>query len=393
MPEDYIDFRISELMARMLTGTISEEEREELNRWREKRENEGLYRRVADREEFRVRDEYVDHLNLEEAWAKVHGYIRQPVRKMVRIDYRWAWAACVVLMVSVGMLCLWRVRELPAGEPVTAIATGCSKAILITDEGRQIILEDSLTCEIRIDQTVWVNNNGRVAAYYPSDSSNNFNQEVKYNTIVVPRGGEYELRLSDGTHIWLNADSEIRFPVQFSGAVREVRLKGEAFFEVAKDSLHPFIVYARDGMKVEVLGTEFNVQAYPEDEILRTTLNRGKVKVSMGEQTLVLKPDQQAVCDLAGQSFRLEEVRACDYSAWKDGKFIFEDARLETIMNRLARWYDISVFYQNSEIKDFHFTGDLEKYKDYLVALRMLEKSANIRFEVNGRSIVVRKAI
>lgn len=153
--------------------------------------------------------------------------------------------------------------------------------------------------------------------------------------------------------------------------------------------MHPFIVNVYDKLKVEVLGTEFNVQAYSGDEVVKTTLNCGKVRVMMGKEALELVPDQQAVCDLRHRRFHKIEVNANYFSAWKDGKFIFEDEPLENILNSLARWYNISVFYQNEELKNFHFTGDLERYDDFSVALRMLEKATNIRFLVTGRTVVV----
>ena len=165
-------------------------------------------------------------------------------------------------------------------------------------------------------------------------------------------------------------------------------MSGEAYFEVRRNEKLPFRVQAGE-MKVEVLGTEFNVQAYSGDEVVKTTLNCGKVRVMMGKEALELAPDQQAVCDLRHRRFHKIEVNANYFSAWKDGKFIFEDEPLENILNSLARWYNISVFYQNEELKNFHFTGDLERYDDFSVALRMLEKATNIRFLVTGRTVVV----
>lgn len=272
---------------------------------------------------------------------------------------------------------------------VQAVVPGSSKAVLITAEGRQIVLQDSLVRTIQVDEAVAVSNTGSVVEYRMKSEARVVGADVKYNTVVVPCGGEYELRLADGTRVWLNSDSELHFPVQFSGKERQVILKGEAFFMVAKDSLRPFIVDACRKMKVEVLGTEFNVQAYPEDEELRTTLNRGKVRIGIGEEHLVLYPDQQAVCHVGRNTLEMRQVKSDHYSAWKDGKFIFEDECLENILNRLARWYNISFLYRSGDLKDFHFTGDLEKYDDFSVALRMLEKSTNIRFRVTGKSVVV----
>lgn len=385
------EYRIADLISRQLLGIITVEEKTELDTWSLREGQEELYARIADEQEWRERNQYADELKVDEAWNKIRGQIQYSSKRVRRMFSWYGVAASLLLLVGIGTVLFYRHygKEQAVDLLVQTIIPGSSKAVLITDDGRQIVLQDSLTRKIQVDEAVVVNNTRYLAEYRICNLPDTKKGEAKYNTIVVPRGGEYELRLSDGTHIWLNADSEIRFPVQFSGATRQVSLKGEAYFVVTKDSLRPFIVDACGKMKIEVLGTEFNVQAYPADEMLSTTLNRGKIRVGVGDRSLELRPDQQAVCDLQQNTFRLKEVKADYFSAWKDGKFIFEDERLENILNHLARWYNIAVFYQNNDIKDFHFTGDLERYSDFSVALRMLEKSTNIRFKVAGKTVVV----
>lgn len=385
------EYRIADLISRQLLGIITVEEKTELDTWSLREGQEELYARIADEQEWRERNQYADELKVDEAWNKIRGQIQYSSKRVRRMFSWYGVAVSLLLLVGIGTVLFYRHygKEQAVDLLVQTIIPGSSKAVLITDDGRQIVLQDSLTRKIQVDEAVVVNNTRYLAEYRICNLPDTKKGEAKYNTIVVPRGGEYELRLSDGTHIWLNADSEIRFPVQFSGATRQVSLKGEAYFVVTKDSLRPFIVDACGKMKIEVLGTEFNVQAYPADEMLSTTLNRGKIRVGVGDRSLELRPDQQAVCDLQQNTFRLKEVKADYFSAWKDGKFIFEDERLENILNHLARWYNIAVFYQNNDIKDFHFTGDLERYSDFSVALRMLEKSTNIRFKVAGKTVVV----
>ena len=226
------------------------------------------------------------------------------------------------------------------------------------------------------------------SVFYYWGSSSVPKQPDVMNRLLTANGSKGRFVLPDSTVVWLNSNSLLEYPETFSSSAREVSLSGEAYFEVRRNEKLPFRVQAGE-MKVEVLGTEFNVQAYSGDEVVKTTLNCGKVRVMMGKEALELVLDQQAVCDLRHRRFHKIEVNANYFSAWKDGKFIFEDEPLENILNSLARWYNISVFYQNEELKNFHFTGDLERYDDFSVALRMLEKATNIRFLVTGRTVVV----
>jgi len=385
------EYRIADLLRRQWLGILTAEEQTELEAWKAQEKHARLCARIMDRTELKNRNLYVDELDVDGGWRRLRKQLAGvPVRKR-RFLARYRVVACLLLLIGIGACLVFHRynRPEPSDAFVRTILPGASKAVLITDEGRQIVLQDSLNQEIRVDESVTVRNTGVAAEYCPGNRQLAGQTKIKYNTIVVPRGGEYEVRLPDGTYVWLNADSEIRFPVGFTGRDRQVGLKGEAYFKVAKDSLRPFIVNVYDKLSVEVLGTEFNVQAYAADEVVKTTLNRGKVRVAMGEEILELAPDQQAVCDLRHQRLQKREVKADYFSAWKDGKFIFEDERLENMLNSLARWYDISVFYQNEELKDFHFTGDLEKYNDFSVTLRMLEKATNIRFLVTGRTVVV----
>lgn len=385
------EYWIANLIGRQLMGGITPEEKARLDEWCRQAGHAELYDRISSELELAERNRYVEELNVDGAWRRVRGKLPVSRERTVFFSLWYKVAACVILLLGLAAFLFYsRDGKAPRQEQVAqAVVPGSSKAVLITAEGRQIVLQDSLVRTIQIDEAVVVSNTGSVVEYRMKSGMQATDTGVKYNTVVVPRGGEYELRLADGTRVWLNSDSELHFPVQFSGKERQVILKGEAFFKVAKDSLRPFIVDACRKMKVEVLGTEFNVQAYPEDEELRTTLNRGKVRIGIGDEKLMLYPNQQAVCYVQRNTLEMRQVKAGNYSAWKDGKFIFEDECLENILNRLARWYNISFLYRSGDLKDFHFTGDLEKYDDFSVALWMLEKSTNIRFQVTGKSVVV----
>ena len=196
--------------------------------------------------------------------------------------------------------------------------------------------------------------------------------------------------LADGTKVWLNADSKLRFPVSFTAERREVYLEGEAYFEVAKDSEHPFIVHISRGA-IEVLGTGFNVRDYREEQKTVTTLVQGKVVYRSERQPgreIMLEPGFQ-IKDEEGGSLQPRKVDVILYTGWKDGKYVFENATLEEIMQVLSRWYDIAVFYKREEVKKLHFTGDLERYKTINDFLEFMEIGGNVRFSIKGKTVLI----
>ena len=213
----------------------------------------------------------------------------------------------------------------------------------------------------------------------------------KYGKIEIPRGGEYTMVLSDGTRVYLNSATELRFPESFAGCKeRVVYLSGEAFFEVAKDADRPFIVICST-YDVRVLGTSFNISDYADDEDSRTTLASGKVEIDMhNNKQIVLKPGEQAI--VTGKGVNVKEVDVEFYTTWMYENFRFKGGNIEDIMKKLARWYVVDVFYANQSVKDFHFTGFLPRYakiEDVLELLSLTTK--NIAFEVKGKSVWVRE--
>lgn len=384
------EYEIAELLAKELTGALSPEEECVLREWQE--QHPECYQTVLDAENLKAREEFVGSLRVDEAWEKVkRGAAVPSVRRLNA--FRWmAVAASVVLCLGAGALWLWGGRAVQQVSPQLAavIEVGSSKALLITPEGREIALQDSTVQQIELEGGITAVNDGKKVVYSDHSSSGNGGETVlKYNTIRVPKGGEYELLLSDRTKVMLNSETELRFPVSFGKDKRDVFLKGEAFFTVTKDTVRPFIVHVSDRISVKVLGTEFNVKAYPDEIRIEATLNRGAVSVSNKVDSVVLRPDQQAVYDKAEQKLSTREVVAERYSGWKDGKFSFENATLESIMVRLGRWYDIQVVYQNPEAKKYHFTGDLERYEHFDKALNMLEKATNVRFKIDRNNVIV----
>lgn len=211
-----------------------------------------------------------------------------------------------------------------------------------------------------------------------------------YNTIITPKGGEYTLNLPDGTRIWVNSSSELHYPLYFSESKREVKLNGEAYFEVAKLNRNgkqvPFFVYTNE-QRLEVLGTSFNINSY--GKTIETTLVEGKVKLSFPEQPdQVLAPNQQAVYAGETKQLSITQIDPFYVTAWKNGSFAFEDTPIIEVMEQLARWYDVEVSY-NTDVRDLKFTGTISKYEHIAKILQVIELTEVVKFKIDGRRVVV----
>ena len=328
--------------------------------------------------------------------------IRQPERfayprayqKLVRSKKRFLlpaiWKVAAAILLLTGTTTVFYLSRHP--EPVTynddifvtAIKPGERKAYLIKHDGEEIELKSERKIIPERGANIQVDSSG--LNYAVSGTAGL--QEEYYNTLVVPRGGEYNLTLSDGTKVWVNADSELRYPVQFTGDTREVTVIGEAYFDVQKQADKPFIVKTELG-NITVLGTQFNISSYPEKERLITTLVTGKISCSLPDgKNIILSPDQQLSVNKDGTT-ALKEVDTHYFTCWKDGIFQFENAKLEDIMDQLARWYDIHVFYTSENVKHLHFSGDLSRFKNIDTFIEMFEKSSDAKLTLKGRTLIV----
>lgn len=221
-------------------------------------------------------------------------------------------------------------------------------------------------------------------------SGNIKSDELVYNTVNVPKGAEFFVTLADGTRVWINSESQLKYPVRFTKNTREVYVSGEAYFQVKKNAAKPFIVNTSKG-KVKVLGTGFNVRDYSDEKNVFTTLVEGSVDlISKGDKHLLLKPSEQGVFSESG-ALTKKTVDVQLYTSWREGRFMFRKQRLEYIMNVLARWYNIEVFFLNQEQKDILFSGDIKRYEDFDKILEMLELAGDTKFQIKGRGVVVRE--
>lgn len=222
-----------------------------------------------------------------------------------------------------------------------------------------------------------------------SSSGSAASAQPLYNTIETPKGGQYQVDLPDGTKVWLNAGSLLRYPTNFTGKIRSVELTGEAYFEVAKNAHKPFKVLSKNQV-VEVLGTHFNISSYTDDISVKTTLLEGSVKVlsSKVNQTKLLKPGQQSDINYTNNAFFIKSVNTDEVIAWKNGYFLFSDEDLKSIMARFARWYNVDVEYQG-DVDNLRFGGMVSRSKDLTQALKVVEQAGNVKFKIEGRRVIV----
>lgn len=312
-------------------------------------------------------------------------------QKSRRMTLRWSIAASIILLVGlfVGRT-INEVRDMHEEQVLVknVMQPGTSKAILMMADGKEVVLEQGQNLNILLNERVRVATSNR-GIVYEEHGKGVVTEE--YNKLTTPIGGEYSLVLSDGTKVFLNADSELKYPVEFSDGKRIVDLKGEAYFEVHKDSLRPFVVRV-NGAEVTVLGTSFNVNTYGDDGQIYTTLVNGSVRVSSVKngQAEVLKPGMQSVMDVQSGQLTVREVDVEPYVAWREGRFVFRAMTLDLIMRQLQRWYDFEVFYQNPEMAEKRFGFKLEKYEHVDSLLKILELTGEVKFEMLGKSLTVK---
>ena len=263
------------------------------------------------------------------------------------------------------------------------VSPGGDKAILTLADGSAILLDEAQNGTLaQQGNSKIIKLDGKL--FY--DPIKNNSKEIVYNTITTPKGGQYQLELPDGSHVWLNATSSIRFPTSFIEKERRVEITGEAYFEVAKDPAMPFIVTVNNA-EVRVVGTHFNINSYSDEEDIKTTLLEGSVKFVNGANTNILKPGQQSQLTKNGSVKVVSDVDVEQVVAWKNGLFDFENAGIETVMRQLSRWYDVEIEYSGNT--DDLFIAEMRRNIKLSDALKALELTGKVKFEIQGKKIIV----
>lgn len=326
---------------------------------------------------------------------------RSPVRRLAP-GIRWWAAAAIFLLLATGIYLYTRTpaqKELAGtGKMQHDVSPGGEKASLTLADGRQIQLDSAANGELALQGNARVVKlaNGQLAynATLPANgpSAASIGQPAAYNTLTTPRGGKYELTLPDGTRVWLNAASSLRYPTAFTGKERRVRITGEAWFEVAKNTAMPFTVDVDGREEVQVLGTQFNINAYEDEPGIHTTLLQGSVRINANHHVQLLQPGQQALVDNSGGAIKVATgVDLDQVIAWKKDLFRFDNADLRTVMRQLSRWYNVDVVYEKDAPASEVFFGEMQRSLNLSQVLKGLE-GVGVHFRIeDNRKVIVTK--
>jgi transmembrane sensor len=365
------------LIKKYLEGTCNEREKELVESWH----LQDLSQSNIEPAQQRIAHAYAK--GREAIIARMQS--EQPVRKLWP---RIAAAASIFILLGIGTFFLPTKQVNPASTAnyLSDIAPGGNRAILTLGNGEQINLTGAKNGRLAQQGAVSINKTADGNLTYQSNIGRANISEVAYNIMSTPVGGQYHLVLGDGTNVWLNAASSIKYPTVFAGSERKVEVTGEVYFEVAHNAAKPFRVVFKQQV-VEVLGTHFNINAYADEASIKTTLLEGSVKVSNSNTSIIIKPGQQAVFQNGHLSMN-PAANLDEAVAWKNGYFQFKDEKIASVMRKLSRWYDIELQYQGQASEE-GFNGTISRAKNISQVLNMLERTKAVHFKIDGRRVVI----
>ena len=384
----------NELISRYISGEITSSEKLTLLEMLDKQEN-------LDSLDLIMRDNLAkaenDFATEEQTLEFVNKLNTRITSKTIKLELKESkifklknWIVAATLVVAVGLGATYIANNdqdqdeqmaMVEKEVTSEITPAVSGAILTLADGSQIVLDSLGNGQIAQQSNTTVSNKDGKLIYNSQKGAS-----TVYNTMTTPKAQKYTLQLADGTKVWLNASSSIKFPTTFSGNTREVSITGEAYFEVSPDKKRPFIVESR-GMEIEVLGTHFNVNAYDDEDMIRTTLLEGSVVITQSKKSKKLYPGQQAVVNNIGDISLDKNVNLSQVMSWKNGLFYFENSSLQEVMRELSRWYDVDVVY-NDRIPNRNFEGEIQRNLKLSEVLRILELN-KVNFKLEGRTVLI----
>jgi len=401
--------RLTFLFRKAITQQATEEERNELFFLMDdnvnKQQTEKLFEEM--RSEWSTREEFFSqgesHDLEQEIMTKIRRKKIHPLKSV--LFKRWSFAAAIVIFLGF-VFYFYQNVEINNNEQYSkltkeVIVPGKDKATLTLGNGDIINLDDISSNQSIEQNGITINKTKDGELFYEINNPSAIKEdEVRMNVLATPRGGQFRIVLPDGTKVWLNAESQLNFPSRFIGNERNVTLQGEAYFEVAKDKVHPFLLTA-NGTEVKVLGTHFSVSAYDDEEVVKTTLVEGSVSVgpkqssifssnSFKEEHAVLKPGQQAITNNKTNRINVRKIEIEDALAWKNGYFVFQNDDIKTVMQTIARWYDINVIYKGDLSKET-FIGTISKFESIEKLLQTVELTGGVHFNIERRNIIVMK--
>jgi transmembrane sensor len=397
--------QLTELAQRYLSGTATEKEVESLHEWYDAAGGEGIELVFTEQPELeedirlRILTKLQQETNLENP-APQGEYPRDDRFRVGRRgkNIRWAAAAAIIIALFSTGEYFWSLHrpkkevsriENTAAKTPDDLPPGGNKAKLLLGDGSVVALEGTPNGVIKEEAGTRINKLDGQLIYDASQAAVNGllkGKETVFNTIITPRGGQYQVILPDGSKVWLDAASSLSYPTAFTGKERHVELHGEAYFEVAENKNKPFTVDV-DDMRVDVLGTHFNVMAYEDEHAIKTTLLEGAVKVTKGDAAHTLKAGEEASLNRETGALTVGDADGDAAVAWKNGFFQFEGASIETVMRQIARWYDVDVAYTGVTGK--HFRGMISRSVNVSEVFEMLELTGEVHFKMAGKKIIV----
>lgn len=386
--------RVGYLIAGFIRQTLTEKEHDELDDWvNENDHNMQLFEDLTDEKNLQANLDWMDKVRTEQTLQSTKEKIQFiPEQKTKIKSYKWIYTAAASVILLIAGFWIYKISvkeksELPEVSKVikTDIQPGGNNAILTLSDGSTVDLNKAQNGLLKNDNGASINKSADGEIAYTDSNSSNKNA-VSYNILSTPNGGQYKVQLPDGSMVWLNAASSLKYPTNFVGTERDVVLKGEAYFEIKKDINKPFKVTLADESEVKVLGTHFNVMAYENEKAKEVTLLEGSVQITKDNKVLKLKPGQQGQIDLdkikLTSSVDTEEV-----TGWKNGEFVFHDADIESIMRQVERWYDVKIKYQANVTQ--HFNATLSRNEPVSRLLHILEETDQIHFKIENKIIYV----
>ncbi|MCF0057243.1 FecR family protein [Dyadobacter sp. CY356] len=388
-------FEIAELIFKYLNGNLSGVESKVLQDWLDEDiANQILLNELQNKEKMEEGLKFFESIDHQTAWENINQQIDNPVihHSFWSLNNIFKYAAAILITGIIGYGFIHKKNN--ANTTITKIKKpqilkndvlpGGNKATLTLGDGSVISLEDMANGTFKNENGVKISKKEGQLVYeiLPSEK----NKTITFNTINTPTGGQYEILLPDGSKVWLNSKSSLHFPTAFTGKERKVELTGEGYFEISKNKEMPFVVESGK-THVEVLGTHFNVMAYDNEAVSKTTLLEGSVRIGIGENRKILNPGQQA---LVGSQISIRTADVEEAVAWKEGYFQFDNEDLTTIMRQLQRWYDVDVV-NEKQIPDKHFTAMISRNTTLSKVLKMLEMSGELKFEIEDKKITIRE--
>ena len=381
---------IARLIFLHVQGMTDDAQEKELNEWRSvSPRHEELFQRMLSSEH--VEKSISRFVKTEEEEERGWRQLQQKARsgRSVRKIKWFPYAAAIVLILSVGGVFYFsgdkeQTEILPIAK--NEVQVPGSRAVLILPDGRKVDLENEVLRSDLAQSDSLLLVSARSLKYRDIDSPDT--TEI-FHTLEIPRGGEYLLTLSDGTMIYLNSESTLSFPVKFQGKERKVYLTGEAYFKVAKNTEHPFVVTAGE-LEVLVTGTTFGVRAYKDEKDIQTTLESGQVTVRVEGKSVKLVPNKQVLFNKSTMGLEVRDVDVDLYLAWADGRLVYDNCPLEKILTDLGRWYNIDVFYSRDELREYNFSLNMKKHEEFTQVLELIGKTGEVQFEIKDNTVIVK---